>query len=445
MKRREFLGTGIAAGAGVLLASGERAGAQATAPSDALNVALIGVGAHGRALLNTALLIQGIRFRAVCDIWDQCCKFAQYYLRSYRQSINTYADYREMLEKEKGLQAVMVATPDFMHAEQANACLQAGLHVYCETPMSSSLEGARSMVRTMRQTGKLLQIGYQRRSNPRYLHVHQNLLQKAKLPGRLTHVDAQWTHRVSEAIGWPKNAAMPDEVLRRFGYASMHELRNWRWFRKFSAGLFPDFGSHQVDVANWFLGVTPKSVIAGGGVDYYNGSEWHDNVMAILEYPAGAPRAGERPGVVRALCRVLTTTSGSGNCEAFIGTDGAIRISEEPKWTKVYREPHAPDWEQWTRLNYLSRKEDASASKPLTSEEAHARETGVLVPYDLPVAFDKPLHQPHLDNFFEAIRGKAKLNCPADEAFRTEAVASKVTEALEARKMLQFAPADFVV
>ena len=438
MKRREFLGTGIAAGAGALLASAGRAGAQATPPSDVLNVALIGIGAQGRALLNAALLIRGIRFRAVCDVWDQCWKFARYYLSTHRQPVNTYADYREMLAKEKDLQAAVVATPDFVHAEQTLACLKAGLHVYCETPMATTLDAARAMARTARESGKLLQIGYQRRSNPRYRHVPEKLLQEAKLLGRVTHADAQWCHCVAEPLGWQKHAELPEALLRKFGYASMHELRNWRWFRKFSAGLFPDLGAHQVDVANWFLRATPDAVLAAGGVDFYAGRECLDNVEAILEYKTSE-------GVVRALCRVLTTTSGSGNYETFLGTEGALRISEEPKWTKVYREPRAPDWEDWTRRGYLSRKDDPAASRPLTSEEAHARETGVLVPYELPVTLNQPLCQPHLENFFDAIRGKARLNCPADEALRTEVVAAKVTEAVEARKMLPLAAADYTV
>ena len=75
-----------------------------------------------------------------------------------------------MLDKEKQLDAVIIATPDFWHAQHTIDCLKAGKHVYCEKEMSNTLEGARSMVLAQRETGKLLQIGHQRRSNPRYLH-----------------------------------------------------------------------------------------------------------------------------------------------------------------------------------------------------------------------------------------------------------------------------------
>ena len=68
------------------------------------------------------------------------------------------------------------------------------------------------------------------------------------------------------------------------------------------------------------------------------------------------------------------------------------------------------------------------------------RETAQLAEYEIPVSFSKKIHQPHLENFFNAIRGKAKLNCPADEAFRSEYVIHKANEAIAARKTLEITP-----
>ncbi len=233
---------------------------------------------------------------------------------------------------------------------------------------------------------------------------------------------------------------MREADLKAHGYASMHELRNWRAFRKFSGGRFADFGAQQVEVVNWFLGAAPKSVLAGGGIDYYKTHEWPDTVMAILEYETA-------DGTVRALLSVQTTTSGGGEMtfEHFMGTEGSIKISENPKWTKVFREPQARPWDDWVRQGYLTSKEDAAARKPRTSEEENVRETGVVVPYELPVVLNKPLHQPHLENFFDAVRGKAKLTCPAEVAFPIEVVVEKVNRAVEEKKMLFFAAEDFKV
>ena len=148
-------------------------------------------------------------------------------------------------------------------------CLKAGLHVYCEKMMSNTIEGARSMVQTMRETGKLLQIGHQRRSNPRYLFAKQRLLDTAKICGRQTAAQAQWNRAVTEDFGWPRKFAMPADQLARYGYQDMHQFRNWRWFKALGGGPLSDLGAHQIDIFNWWFGVPPQSVMASGGVDYY--------------------------------------------------------------------------------------------------------------------------------------------------------------------------------
>ena len=162
--------------------------AAATAGGEApaeLRIALLGVGAQGSVLLNSMLKIPGLRFQAVCDIWTEYnLKRAGNLLKKYGHEAALYHDYREMLDKEKGLDAVVIATPDFWHADHTIACLQAGLHVYCEKEMSNTLEGARRMVQAARESGKLLQIGHQRRSNPRYIFCRDTLLQELQLIGR---------------------------------------------------------------------------------------------------------------------------------------------------------------------------------------------------------------------------------------------------------------------
>jgi predicted dehydrogenase len=445
MKRREFLGTG-AAGAGLVLL-GAHAAEPGKPPSDALNLALVGAGDQGRVLINSTLAIPGARFRAICDIWPYRRQGTKYYLSVYKHKANDYADLRELLAAEKDLDAVLIATPDAAHAEQAIACLKAGRHVYCECPMANSIEGARAMVRAAKEAGRLLQIGYQRRSNPRYLHALEKLLREAKLTGHITHLNAQWCQPVSDDLGWPKPAAMSDDELKLLGYASMHELRNWRHFRKHSAGLFADLLGHAVDVVGWFLGTPPKSILAAGGTAFYKGREWHDNVMAILDYETPA-------GLVRAFYQVLTTTQCGGIAafEHFLGTEGSLRISEYAKWTKLFHEPHAPDWDKWAALGYVVKeplptpeKKPGEEGKPEDPSVVKTRETGLVLSYELPVVLDKLPHQPHLENFFDAIRGRAKLACPAESAFPATVVALKANEAIEAKRLVTLSSADYAI
>ena len=430
--RRGFLKTGLSAG-GMVLAAPSIIKAQT--PSDTLNVALIGVGSQGRVLLDSLLNIEGLNFQAVCDIWDLSRRYGVNRLKKAGFDPTGYEDIEDLLAKETGLDAVIIATPDFWHAPHTNMCLKAGINVYCEKMMAHTVEAARSMVVAQRESGKLLQIGHQRRSNPRYQHALNNIINKAQIPGRITNINGQWNRAVSEDLGFPKRYEIPAETLKRYGFKDMHQFRNWRWFRDLSGGPISDLGAHQIDIFNWFLGTGPKSVMASGGSDYYSTREWYDNVMAIFEYDTAQ-------GPVRAFYQVLTTTSaGGGYFEQFMGDEGSVKISENPKLTKVYREDRAPSWDKWIDLKYLLKNE---APPPAENTTVDVRETAPLVAFDLPVVLNKPLHQPHLENFFGAVRGENELNCDGAHAFESEAPIFKVNPAVAARSTIEMKPEDFV-
>jgi predicted dehydrogenase len=435
--RREFLQATAAAGAGVLLAGGAPAlGQSGSSPNSKLNIALIGFGAEGRVLLESLLIIEGIQLVAVVDIWDYARKYAQRYLKTMGVEVRAYENFEDLLGAEKDLQAVVVATPDFWHAPITNACLKAGLHVYCEKMMSNTIEGARSMVQTMRSTGKLLQIGHQRRSNPRYLFALSRLLDDARLCGRITAAQAQWNRAVSADFLWPKHSDIPPEKLAQYGYKDMHQFRNWRWFKGLGGGPLSDLGAHQIDIFNWWLGMPASSVMASGGVDYYKTHEWYDNAMVIYEYPYPE-------GIVRAFYQVQTTTSaGGGYFEMFMGDEAAIKMSEDPKLSAVYREARAPSWDALVSKNYLRAQPAPVYASPADAAKVDVRETAQLAAYDIPVTFNKKPHQPHLENFFNAIRGTAKLHCPADEAFTSEYVIHKANEAIPLGRRLDIPVAD---
>ena len=167
--RRGFLKTGLSAG-GMVLAAPSIIKAQT--PSDTLNVALIGVGSQGRVLLDSLLNIEGLNFQAVCDIWDLSRRYGVNRLKKAGFDPTGYEDIEDLLAKETGLDAVIIATPDFWHAPHTNMCLKAGINVYCEKMMAHTVEAARSMVVAQRESGKLLQY-HQQGSDPRSDHQHQ--------------------------------------------------------------------------------------------------------------------------------------------------------------------------------------------------------------------------------------------------------------------------------
>jgi predicted dehydrogenase len=438
--RRSFLRSSAVVGAGLVLSpmiSGRSVGA---AKADDINIALLGCGAEGQVLMNAIRNIPGIRFKAVCDIWTAYNqKRVSRLLTRYGHEHNTYVDYKEMLDKEKDLDAVIIATPDFWHAEHTVACLKNGLDVYCEKEMSNTLEGARRMVQAAKETGKLLQIGHQRRSNPRYLHCYNKLIKSAKILGRITTINGQWNRSKAacEDLGWPKKYPVEQAELEKYGFKSMEQFRNWRWYKGLGGGPIVDLGSHQIDIYGWFLEANPKSIIASGGTDYWKGHEWYDSVMAIYEYET-------KEGVVRAFYQTITTNSNQGYYESFLGDEGTLSISESASRGSVYREPGAPDWDKWVKMDYIS-EPPKKEEKAETGAVLDVRETVPVAQYGIPVTMDKPYHQPHLENFFDAVRGKAKLNCPAEIGYETAVTVLKVNEAVEAARKLEFKPEEFKV
>ncbi len=441
--RRGFLKSTAAAGVSLTLAQGLFAGVSTSKPRD-LNVALLGAGTEGQVLMGDCLRIPGIRFKAVCDIWEKYnLKRAYRILLRHKQPVNKYVDYRDMLAKEKDLDAVIIATPDFMHAEHTNACLEAGLHVYCEKEMSNDLEKAKSMVLTARKTGKLLQIGHQRRSNPRYITCKKQIIDQYHIPGRITHINAQWNRGISacQDRGFSPRIAIPESVLKKYGYESMHQFRNWRWYRRLGGGPIVDLGSHQIDIFAWFLNAQPKTVFASGGRNYYKNREWFDNVLAIYEYETSQ-------GLVRAFYETLTTTSNLSYSESFMGDQGTLCISERASVGQMLREPSAPDWDKWAKKGLLrSPEEEPKPEKAVHRGVADVRESPPLPKWDLTVELDKPVHQPHLENFFAAVRAndKSMLNCPAEVGYETAVAVLRVNKAVEARKILDFKESDFKV
>jgi len=408
-----------------------------------VNVALLGAGAQGQVLLDAMLRIPGLRFRAVCDVWTEYNqKRVVNTLKKFKFEVNGYEDHREMLDKEKDLDAVVIATPDFWHAPHTIDCLKAGKHVYCEKEMSNTLEGARSMVLAARETGKLLQIGHQRRSHPRYLHCYEKLLGEAKILGRIVTVNGQWNRAVSPDLGWPERYAIPADRLKQYGFTSMEQFRNWRWYKGLGGGPIVDLGSHQIDIYNWFLGTPPAHVMASGGLDYYDPKthEWYDTVMAVYEYETPA-------GTVRAYYQTQTTNGSQGYFENFMGDQGTLVLSEsEANYPGfLYRDPNAPAWDEWVQKGYVSAPKIQEVKERDEEAVLDVRESVSPDEHRVPVVLRDPYHQPHLQNFFDAVRGEAQLHCPAEVGYESAVTVLKVNEAIEAKQRLSFRPEDFKV
>jgi predicted dehydrogenase len=460
LSRRGFLKASGVVGAGLVLAP-TILGEEAKSASKTVNVAFIGVGVQGRVLLTNALTkVPNLRFVAITDVWPYNQGYAVRLLKKYNHAANGYADFQEMLDKEKELDAVFIATPDWKHAEHTIGCLKAGKHVYCEKEMSNSLELAKQMVVTSRETKKLLQIGHQRRSNPRY-HVAYDFVAKKKCCGKMTFVSAQWNRAKRLDVGCPKDQELDEATLKKLGYDTMQRFRNWRWYKKYSGGPIADLGSHQIDIFNWYLGASPKAVMASGCLDYYEGIEWYDNINALYEWEIAGDDGKKR--VVRGFYQTLSFTSHGGYAETFVGDEGSLIISELAATGGIRREQDAPeaDWEKELQKSLPKPAAPAAPATPAAAEpgkEAPAAkkddEGDIKVGHSIPAPGryyppivapgpEKTEHLPHIENFIAAIREGAALNCPGEVGYDTAVTVLKVNDAVAAAKRLDYSPEEF--
>ena len=438
--RRDFLTRSAAAG--MVLGAPAILHANTKTPSDTINIAMIGFGKQGEVLHNAMRNIPGIHVQAICDIWDNRRNAGLGRVRSRQGELpNGYVDIDDMLEKEKGLDAAIVATPDFWHAPHTIKCLEAGLHVYCEKMMAHTIEDARSMVLAMERTGKLCQIGHQRRSNPRYRFALDQLINKNNICGQITNVNGQWNRSLSASqdIGYSERITIDTDILNRYGYKDMLQFMNWRTYTDLSGGPISDLGAHQIDIYNWFLGVMPKRLYASGSNPYFKNREHFDNVMCIFDYDT--PQ-----GEVSAFYQVLTTTgSGKGFYETFMGTEGSLTISEIAAQSAIYRETGENTEEKWNDLvarGFLKRASAPVYAKSDEDEEGAVASYASPPPeaYELPGGFNDPAHAPHIANFFAAVRGQESLNCDARHAFESEAPIFWVNPAARKQEPINFTP-----
>jgi hypothetical protein len=182
--------------------------------------------------------------------------------------------------------------------------------------------------------------------------------------------------------------------------------------------------------------------MASGGLLYYEPKthEWYDTVMAVFDYDTPL-------GPVKAYYQTQTTNGSQGYFETFMGDQGTLLISEsEVNYAgRLYRDTNAPAWDAWVQKGYVTAPKLQEVKEVSEGAVADVRESVSPDEHTVPVTLRDPYHQPHLQNFFDAVRGKAKLNCPAEIGYESAVSVLKVNEAIEAKSRLSFKPEDFHV
>jgi len=284
MNRRSFL-RHTALGVGSLcLANSSWAGSRRISPNEKLNLAVIGVANQGASDMGQ---LASENIVALCDV------DANYLAAAAQKNpkAKTYSDFRRLLE-QKGIDAVLVATPDHTHAVAAVAAMRSGYHVYCEKPLTRTISECRQVMETARKTKRVTQIGTQIHGGDNYRRVVELVQSNAIGPVSEVHV---WVGAVYGTRDRPQQGMpVPSELqydlwlgpVAERPYSPDYVPRSWRNWWAFGGGSLADFGCHFMDLPHWALDLrTPLTVEVLDGPPPRNEAvpPW---MIVRYEYPA---------------------------------------------------------------------------------------------------------------------------------------------------------------
>ncbi len=255
MKRRDFVrNIGTSGLALTVIPSAAVSGLGHTAPSDKLNIAGIGIGGKGKVNLRN-MVDQNIVALCDCD-YDYADKVFKTYPKAKK-----YMDYREMLDKQKDIEAVVIATPDHTHALQAAAAMELGKHVYLQKPLTHSVWESRHLTELAQKTGVVTQMGNEGHSGDTVYEVAEVVQSGCLGTIREAHV---WTNRPIWRQGMtkpPEEVKVPDTLdwdlfigpAKMRPYNPEYHPWIWRGWWDYGTGALGDMGCHLLDVPNYAL------------------------------------------------------------------------------------------------------------------------------------------------------------------------------------------------
>ena len=275
--RRSFLKKSAIASSIFIIPRHVLGGTGYTPPSDQLNLAAIGSGGKGRSDILNATVNGRERVVALCDI-DPFAKHGVLASREKFPNANFYTDFREMLDREKDIDAVTISTPDHTHGVLAMAAMERDIHVYVQKPLTHNIKEARLLTETARHRKIVTQMGNQGASNPAQLQVQAWI--KEKKIGKI-HTVKVWTNRPvwPQGIAFPEptSAAIPKDLAwdlwvgpaQSIPYNTALHPFNWRGWWDYGTGALGDMGCHLIDVPFKALGLKyPTAVECSVGSVY---------------------------------------------------------------------------------------------------------------------------------------------------------------------------------
>ncbi len=302
------------------------AAVRGTAANSVVTVGVLGCGGRGTFVAQLMAKTDKARIVALCDIADSQLERAKKSIPAGNPAL--YKRLEDRLASD--VDAVLIATPVYLHPEHLEAAVKARKHIYIEKPAAADAEGCRRVMRAgaAADPKKNVSFGFQRHYGQVFLKAKQALDAGAIGPIRTAH--AHWLKGVREIF---ERTSLPPRKTEA------DKLRQWKWWRDTFGDCVVESFCHNIDVLNWFLGGHPLSAQASGGRTVIKIGDIRDHGNLSFEYPG----------------RVQATLTGShltpvfyrSVMEQFFGTTGAIETCEN-YWTH-YRSEGPPATEKSPR------------------------------------------------------------------------------------------------
>jgi len=407
LTRREFIHIGTGALAATTVAGNIlqphllSAAPRPVAPSDTVRFASIGTGIRGCELLQASARVPGVECVAVCDLYDSRHIAAQEAVNN--PNVPATRDYRSILDR-KDVDAVIIAAVDHQHRRIFEDACAAGKDVYCEKPMSHTVEEGFSMVEAAHKANRIVQIGSQRVSSILYAKAKE-IYDSGKL-GHVTMIEAYWDRNSpsgawvypippdasEKTIDW--NAFLGSAPKRPFDPVRFFR---WRCFTDYGEGLGGDLFVHLISGIHFISGtntIAERAQSSGGLFHFKDGREFPDLIETIYDYPN-----------FRVSLRCNLNNDG-GEFIGFYGTKGTLIIKDstlsyKPQDTRPEPEGYSiGGWPRALREQYLRQwREDHPPAAPLSSQVDEEAES-----YTLPPGYSDVVD--HEANFFNAVRSR---------------------------------------
>jgi predicted dehydrogenase len=433
VSRRDFIKKSALSTAGITMgAMGFSASSYARiiGSNDRVNVAIVGFSNRCRGALIPAMQVHAkelnFQFTAVSDIWSRRRAEAVAFVKEKCDMKIETARNNDELYDRKDVDAVIISTADFQHALHCKEAVEAGRDVYVEKPFAETMEDNRAARKAVEKTGKVVQVGSQRRSGANY-HAANDFIRSGKF-GDIVAVEMTWN--VNQPGRWrlpelTREIKKEDTDWKRFlmnrpeAPWDPRKYLEFRLFWPFSSGIPGQWMAHQIDTVHWFTGLShPRSVAANGGIYLWkDGRENFDTLTAVFDYgPANDKSKG-----FQVIYSSRFTNSAGGVKEIYYSNGGELNLDTNKVTPNGgLRENHASA--MGLKANLLTETSLAEQVEVVTDANTGSDD----------------LTSNHMRNWMECVRSRKKPNADVVAGYNHSIATIMTTAALRTGKFVTF-------